>query len=633
MFGTKNYRIELKTLLGVFLVAILFACNSADLDQRGSQGGENAGDSDSDTDADSDADADTDGSNSSDTSDDADGGDSDIDHGPPVIIDECPGNLDAQTVAALEGGGPIDPKMKWLYPYDKTVFPYGLLPPVLQWAPQIGGAEAVMLVMRSELFEYKGCFGPQPDARITVDEDVWKTAFDKSLGVSDPLTVELTTLAKDTVSGPISETWTLALGSLKGAIYYNTYESAKAMGSGAVLRIKPGAKEPQAFLTVLGAPLVGPCVSCHALSADGSTMLASKHAYPQGPYSSASYNLQANPTPNPPKLKGGLNEAGFGALYPDGSLFMTNGSPSITSPMPFPLGPGNVPGMLGPRTSRLYNTANGNVLNAPGWNVQYAKMPMFSPDGKKIAFNQHGASNGRTLSVMDFDVSTRTFSNLEVIFQHESKYPGWPMFTPDGKQVVFVLGNKNDYASWSPGSQGDLYIVDIETKTATELKQANGFMDGDSYLPRPGRDEHLNFYPTVAPTACAGYFWVYFTSRRTYGNIIEASELMVTTKKIWVSAVSINAAPGTDPSHPAFYLPGQELQAGSIRAFPTLEPCKPTGEECETGLDCCDGFCIDGYCGEKDECSNIDEKCEVDEDCCDPEAACIGGYCAYVAPV
>jgi hypothetical protein len=34
-----------------------------------------------------------------------------------------------------------------------------------------------------------------------------------------------------------------------------------------------------------------------------------------------------------------------------------------------------------------------------------------------------------------------------------------------------------------------------------------------------------------------------------------------TTKKLWVAAIDLNAMPGTDPSHPAFYLPGQELLA------------------------------------------------------------------------
>ena len=66
-----------------------------------------------------------------------------------------------------------------------------------------------------------------------------------------------------------------------------------------------------------------------------------------------------------------------------------------------------------------------------------------------------------------------------------------------------------------------------------------------------------------------------------------------------MSAISINAQPSTDPSHAAFYLPGQELASGNIRAFATLSPCKTNGSSCTSGVDCCGGQglqCINGYC-------------------------------------
>src|SRR5580692_6862322 len=86
----------------------------------------------------------------------------------PAMIDDCPGTLAAATVAALQAGGPVDPAMKWLYPYDATVFAGGLLPPVLQWTPQAAGpASAVYLHMYSGSFDYKGCFGPTTPADLT----------------------------------------------------------------------------------------------------------------------------------------------------------------------------------------------------------------------------------------------------------------------------------------------------------------------------------------------------------------------------------------------------------------------------------------------------------------------------------
>ncbi len=49
----------------------------------------------------------------------------------PVTIDDCPGPVSASQASALQAGGPVDPAMKWLYPYDATIWPGGLLAPVL----------------------------------------------------------------------------------------------------------------------------------------------------------------------------------------------------------------------------------------------------------------------------------------------------------------------------------------------------------------------------------------------------------------------------------------------------------------------------------------------------------------------
>ena len=51
-----------------------------------------------------------------------------------LTITDNPGNLDDPTKAKLMAGGQEDSTFAWLYPYDKTVFPRGLLPPTLQFA-------------------------------------------------------------------------------------------------------------------------------------------------------------------------------------------------------------------------------------------------------------------------------------------------------------------------------------------------------------------------------------------------------------------------------------------------------------------------------------------------------------------
>jgi hypothetical protein len=555
----------------------------------------------------------------------------------PIVIDECTGKLPAATVTALMAGGAPDPAMKYLYPYDKTVFPGGIASPVLQWTPQSGGADGVYLHLHSSLFDYKGCFGATNPAQLPVPATAWTKAWQQSTGAADLLHVELTTIVGTTVSGPISQDWVFALGSLKGAIYYNTYTSPQVLNNGAVMRIEPGATKPTALLSIPGTAPVGPCISCHSLSTNGAMLVAQRHSYPPGLVQSESYDLTGGAAPNPssPLSTIKTDDWGFSALYPDGSRLLTDGSPGQTAPI-FPAGPGSNPGMEGPFPTQMYDPKTGAVIPFSGLTVKYAKMPMFSPDGRKVVFNDHDTGNGHSLVVMDFDPTHNAFSNPKTVFKDPALYPGWPFFTPDSQSVVFVLGDAPNYASiYNPPAQqvakGDLYIVDVATATAHALDGANGYAPGGgTYLPYPTRDEHVDFYPTVSPVAAGGYFWVFFTSRRNYGNTLVGAVEDTKSKKIWVSAISIGGAPGQDPSHPAFYLSGQEDGSGNIRAFATLDPCKSDGSSCTSGIDCCGGSCTNGQCGKPQGCSHVDEKCTTSADCCDTSLQCINGYCAVV---
>jgi hypothetical protein len=555
----------------------------------------------------------------------------------PVTIDDCPGPVSAATASALQGGGPVDPAMKWLYPYDATVFPGGIAGPVLQWTPEAGGADGVYLHLHSNLFDYKGCFGATNPMQLPVPDKAWTTAWAQSTGAGDPLQVELTTIAGGKVSGPIKEAWTFALGSLKGVVYYNTYTSPQVGNNGAVMVIQPGAAKPSPFLTIQGTSPTGPCISCHSVSANGSMIVAQQHQYPGGLQQSLSFDLLKTPTPNPaaPLASTKTDDWGFSAVYPDGSRVLTSGEPGQTGAV-FPAGPGDNPGMEGPKASTLYDPKTGATLAMSGL-PQHAIMPSFSPDGTKIVFNDTDNGGGHTIAVMDFDPAKNAFSGSKAIFHDNNRYPGWPFFTPDSKAVVFFVGSAPNFASTSdpPGNtvaQGNLYLVDLASGIAHGLDAANGLeSNGAVYLPYGARDQSLSFYPTVSPVAAGGYFWVFFTSRRNYGNVQVDPNDGPASKKIWVSAVSIGGKPGSDASHPAFYLPGQELGSGNIRAFATLAPCKQNGQGCQTGIDCCGGACTNGSCGTPTGCSGIDEKCTTSADCCGGQGLqCINGFCAQV---
>jgi len=293
-----------------------------------------------------------------------------------VTIDDCAKTtaLSASVVASLEGGGTVDPAMKWLYPYDQTVFPGGLLPPVLQWSAQSGGTPSGVYVhMQSQLFEYKGCFGATNPTQLPIPATAWDQALGQSNGSSDPLTVELTTVTGGKVSGPITEHWTIALGSLKGIIYYNTYTSPQVMNNGAVMMLKPGASTPTPLLAIAGTSPFGPCISCHSLSADGSMLAAQRHFYPGGLQSpgSMTFNLTMglpNATNPTPLASDAMDDWGFSAVYPDGSFLLTAGEPADSTSVTalFPVANTNNPGMIGPKPSTMYNTSTGATMTFTG---------------------------------------------------------------------------------------------------------------------------------------------------------------------------------------------------------------------------------------------------------------------------
>jgi hypothetical protein len=185
---------------------------------------------------------------------------------------------------------------------------------------------------------------------------------------------------------------------------------------------------------------------------------------------------------------------------------------------------------------------------------------------------------------------------------------------------------------------GDVYFLDLAHGGAVSpLAALNGFSDDAQthpYVPAADRDLHKNYYSTGVPVAAGGYFWVFFTSRRTYGNVKTGFAEVPEAKQLWAAALDIGGQ--GDISHPAFYLRGQEVESGNTRAFAALEPCRADGASCTTGIDCCGRFCTDGKCGPppKMTCSRIDAGCKTAADCCPgtQSVSCIAGFCAE-API
>jgi hypothetical protein len=581
----------------------------------------------------------------------------------PVVMDDCPGSVAAATVQKLRDSTLTPGSARWLYPYDRTVFPRALTSPVLQWDGAPTDASAVYIHLKSMLLDYQVCLPLTEAVRIQIPQAVWDVAATQSRGAPDPLSVDVVVAGMQRAVKLPPLTLTFALAALKGAVYYNTYGSVLAsnmgIGGGVVMRVLPGASRPaEVFLSAGGTS--DQCIGCHSVSADGSRMIAEVHAgggIIEG--QSRSYDLTQVNSGKVVPLRDDLKRAGFAGIYPDGSLYVTTAR-LLSGPGPVgnpTAGIGNISGTFGPEASKLLDTNTGSEITGSAVHP-YAFMPTFSVDGKLLVFNDVATAmttdGGHALSVMDFDRASTKFSNKREIYRAPMLFPAWPFFLPDvvlkaqeniadyGKRVVFALVSNSDLVTGAAippptPATGNLWWVDLNTKMPAALARANGSDMGKVYLPYGDKEANLNFVPTVSPVAAGGYFWVFFTSTRNYGNIhVNTGGFgSVPDKKIWVAALDIGAAPGTDPSHPAFYLPNQELESGNIRAFAALEPCHLDAESCSTGVDCCCGLCASksgvGTCDcNTKRCSQIDEKCNTVADCCDPGAACVGGFCQFI---
>jgi len=573
------------------------------------------------------------------------------------------GAVDNGTVTALNGTPKADPGLAWLYPYDQTVWPRGILAPLLQWKPGAAAAyDAVLIQINEASFDYKGYFKKTAASFIhhPIPQDVWKQLAYSNAG--EAVTVSLTFAAGGAAYGPITETWKVASGSLKGVVYYNSYgtklakNSTGALGGdgkfgGATLAIHGASTDPVLVAGASGDDTK--CRVCHSVSADGSTLIT-EHGESYG--TTSRYDLKQT-TGNETAMTPTDGRFAWGAPSPDGTAVFSNAAP--------------LPGAKTGSDSALYAVPAGTPITTTGFPAGLqAGTPAFSPDGNHIAFNFYagtvGAATGdkKSLGFLDF-AKPGAFSNFASYAPPASGTVLYPSFLPTNDGVVFQLEtvysgrgfgetrstcDDPTKACSSTGPHGELWWFDVKTKASTRLDRLNG----KGYLP-VGANAHdadatLNYEPTVNPVPSGGYAWVVFTSRRMYGNVATINPFWSdprnfdisatpTPKKLWVAAVDLNGTPGTDPSHPAFYLPAQELLAGNSRGYWVVDPCKTDGTSCETGDECCGGFCRPNGDGgfacvppPTGQCSQEFEKCTTAGDCCDTGSLCVNGRCAKPPP-
>lgn len=515
---------------------------------------------------------------------------------------------DPAVVAAFGNATADDGAMALLYPYDQTVFPRGLPSPVVQWNGG-GAADVYKIEAKSPTFEFLGYTTAAPPSRYpfpSAPADVWAKLTDSTDG---DVAVSIQRYDGQKAYKAKTQTWHIAPGSLKGSLYYTRLVNADSF----VRRIEPG-KNASKFLA-LDINRTGPqCIVCHSVSRDGSRMVAGINGG-ESPW--GTYDLKTGAL-----LYQSSKPSGFNAISPTGSHVLWRTWDSVG-------------GTFNNSTAKLaLSTYNSDAvlaeLSLPPGTPGQPGHPVWSPDGNKIAFAVRTAGDGllytaSTLWTTDVSLATPGFANTKKVIDPNAELGvvTSPSFTPDSKWLAFMRASKS--RSDGADAAAELWLATADGAQPVRLDHANG-------VPDLGQAPKKSWGPSVHPVAAGGYFWVAFFSQRPYGNTFNGAN-----RQLWIAAVDSNPKPGQDPSHPAFYVTGQEMDSTNERPQFTVNPCKPLGDTCENGYDCCDGYCRDDgsgklVCQQKgNECAKNGEKCTVDGDCCDG-TQCIGGFCAPTGP-
>jgi hypothetical protein len=535
-----------------------------------------------------------------------------------------------------------DAAVKWAYPYDDTVFPRGLAAPVLMWNGSTAG-DVFRVALTSDTVDWEAFVDVGPPSRFTIPAAVW-TKFTESTAGAATLTVSR--LAKGTATLLTKLKWGIAPESMRGTIYY------WANRQGRVLRIKPGSTTADDFSAAVLPPTAKDAagttytctMTCHTVSADGSTLVSGGDVF------GGSYDLIANKVRHDIGGNPGTSRRVWNtpALTPDGKYIVLNketfGGPAAGS--------------------GLFRTADATHVDASGLDGVSMWHPAFTPDGTHLVWADYTAGVPKsTLMGLPFDTKTSKAVAAPSKLVDASFVPALPVIaypsgSPDGKWVVYQRASGGaahdtydtrghcDETGCKYDNRADLYIASTSGGGELLLSKANGtgypFAEGE-------RDRQLNFEPTFAPIAAGGYFWVVFTTRRTYGNLQTAG--LTEVKQLWVMAIEQSPEPGKDPSHAAFWLPGQELQytnpdgsktnSLNMRGYWALDPCHGDGISCATGSECCGGYCekaegaTTGTCKSvPPPCSAEGDHCDTNEDCCGKAtgATCINHNCSQPPP-
>jgi hypothetical protein len=450
------------------------------------------------------------------------------------------------------------------YPLSGALVPPNLETMELQWMPAAGTTlfDWRLLGETIDLNLYTPCnaVGTTGGCKLVPDATTWASIV-STLEGDDPVTLSVVAVGSTAGQFGTSAGQPLQFAStgVQGGLYYfNTRGVMFADGgtaSAGIFRYD--------FDTGKGGPFFtqGDCAGCHALSIDGTKMLAAICTTERGcarPLQLANVDVASVDAALPAMP---IGDSDTEAWTPDNKYYITTpscGTISTTSPYDCNDYSGGVFNLVEAST----NTLVGTVPIAKG-----TLFPAFSNDGKHLVYargNPYQAPLSMlasSLFTIDFTESpTPTWGTEKALVTSAGENNYYPSYSPDGKWVLFA---RSQCMTGDPTSDCDTYddpsaraiVVPAAGGTAIDLATANATGDLDNSWPK--------WSPFGGSYKSGSILWFTMSSIRDYG-------FEVTTvagnhvRQLWIVGFDpAKAMAGKDPSFAPVWLPFQDVASSN----------------------------------------------------------------------
>lgn len=484
-----------------------------------------------------------------------------------------------------------------VYPLANAVMPQNVYPADIQWLR--GNAGDVFRITLSKphanVVAYVAHSGAGFGNHWLVDIAAWRALAQSDGDAPMTISVDRYDGTGGTAYSSPPVVMRFARAALTGSVYYWD------IAAGRIIRIDDGTGTGVSFMPRPPAGIDGErCVGCHVVSPTGRYMAGRLGG---GDNIGAIFDLTVDLTGDPPPtvwpISGGTTRWWFASWSPDETRLIQEELRRLQ--------------VMDPFTGALVATA-GDPLPTVG-----ATHPAWSPDGTAIAYAANANDWGGAFTSADIGIipvtGPDTFGPAGIIHRGADlagsppggvadSYPSW---TPDSNWIAFGHGT----GCRSEDRNGALYLMRRDGSGVVRLDRASGGPTaGDSFQPR------------FSPFTGGGYFWMSYLTRRDYGNA-EVGTRGRALQQIWVSAIREAPGGGDDPSEVGYWLPGQSTGSRNISAYWAPRPCRPDGESCTVGSECCGGDCRPGPGGAlvcspppPERCRREGETCTTSADCC-----------------